>query len=64
MASRLVADIVRDFESDLTSLVLRPFDDGRFTVRAGGKSIFDKHETGRFPDYERDVKAQLELARS
>lgn len=62
MASRLVAEIVRDFEGSLSALMVRPFDDGRFTVRLNGKPIFQKQEAGRFPSYDQDIKPQLQAA--
>jgi predicted Rdx family selenoprotein len=63
VAARLVADIVQDFESELTSLTVRPFDDGRFIVLVGESAIFDKERTGRFPKYQTDVKPGLEAPR-
>jgi predicted Rdx family selenoprotein len=60
VASRLVADIVRDFETDLTMLTIRPFDDGRFLLKVNGTTMYDKDRTGKFPKYAEDVKAQLE----
>jgi predicted Rdx family selenoprotein len=54
-----VANIVEDFESDLSSLLIRPFDDGRFIVRADGRQIYDKDQTGKFPKYETDIKPKL-----
>jgi predicted Rdx family selenoprotein len=60
MASRLVADVVRDFEPDLSSLTLRPFDDGRFVVRVNGSVVFDMERTGRFPKYPEEIKPKLE----
>lgn len=61
MASRLVADIVRDFESDLTSLTLRPFDDGRFILLRDGATLYDKDRTGKFPKYADDIKPKLSV---
>lgn len=54
-----MAEVVRDFEPELSSIVLRPFDDGRFVVRRDGAVVFDKDRTGRFPRYEQDVKPGL-----
>ncbi|MGH8192202.1 MAG: Rdx family protein [Rhodanobacteraceae bacterium] len=59
MASRLVADVIRDFEPQLSSLSLRPFDDGRFVVRVDGRTIYDLDRSGRFPKYEQDIKPKL-----
>jgi predicted Rdx family selenoprotein len=55
----VVANVVRDFEPDLTSLTLRPYDDGRFVVLLNGKPIYDKDRTGRFPQYDNDIKPKL-----
>lgn len=43
----------------MTSLLLRPFDDGRFIVRVNGEPIYDKERTGKFPKYEDDIKPKL-----
>jgi predicted Rdx family selenoprotein len=59
VAASLVADIVRDFEGDLSSLTLLPFDDGRFLVKADGRTIFDKDRTGSFPKYLEEIKPKL-----
>ena len=58
----MVANIVDDFEPQLSSLLLRPFDDGRFIVRLNGTSIYDKERTGKFPKYEGDIKPRLASA--
>jgi predicted Rdx family selenoprotein len=50
---------VRDFEPRLTSLCLRPYDDGRFIVRVNGETVYDKERTDRFPHYEQDIKPRL-----
>lgn len=63
MAARLVADIVEDFEPDLTALTVRPFDDGRFLVRRNGQTIYDKERTGKFPKYGEDIKPKLQRGR-
>ena len=55
----MVADVIRDFEFDLTSLTLRPFDDGRFKVFKDGSVVFDMERTGKFPKYDQDVKPKL-----
>lgn len=62
MASRLVADIVQDFEEDLSSLTVRPFDDGRYVVRLNGSTIYDMARTGAFPKYQQDIKPKLAAA--
>jgi predicted Rdx family selenoprotein len=54
-----VAEIVRDFEPDLDSLTLRPFDDGRFILFRNGSVLYDKEKTGKFPKYEQDVRPKL-----
>lgn len=54
-----MAELVRDFEHRLSSIVLRPFDDGRFIVRRDGQLVYDKDRTGRFPRYEEDIKTRL-----
>jgi predicted Rdx family selenoprotein len=55
----LEANIIRDFEPDLASLTLRMYDDGRFKVFVDGQLIYDRERTGRFPNYEADVKQIL-----
>jgi predicted Rdx family selenoprotein len=59
VAARLVADVVRDFEPDLDSLMLRPFDDGRFKVFLNGVILYDHERTGKFPKYDQDIKPKL-----
>jgi len=59
VAARLVADIVDDFEFDLSSLTLRPFDDGRFLLKVNGQVLYDKERTGKFPKYADDIKDKL-----
>jgi predicted Rdx family selenoprotein len=59
VASRLEADIFRDFEPDLSSFTLRPFDDGRFIVKVNGQALYDKERTGKFPKYADDIKDKL-----
>ena len=54
-----MADIVRDQEEALSSLTIRPFDDGRFLIRLNGQTIYDKDRTGKFPKYDADIKAKL-----
>jgi predicted Rdx family selenoprotein len=55
----LEADIMRDFEFDVKSFTLRPFDDGRFIVSVNGTTLYDKERTGRFPKYADDLKDEL-----
>ena len=55
----MVADIVDDFEFDLSSLTLRPFDDGRFLLKVNGQVLYDKERTGKFPKYADDIKDKL-----
>ena len=50
---------MQDFEPSIASLVIRPYDDGRFLVLLGGKTIYDKDRTGRFPKYDGDIKPRL-----
>jgi predicted Rdx family selenoprotein len=59
VASRLEADIFRDYELYLTSFTLRPFDDGRFIVKVNGETLYDKERTGKFPKYADDIKDKL-----
>lgn len=59
MAARLVADIFRDQEEALSSVTIRPFDDGRFLIRLNGQTIYDKDRTGKFPKYDSDIKSKL-----
>ncbi|GAC1322077.1 MAG: hypothetical protein NVS2B16_13410 [Chloroflexota bacterium] len=51
--------MVQDFEPDLTSLILRPFDDGRFIVTIGAERVFDREKTGKFPNYDEEIKPAL-----
>jgi predicted Rdx family selenoprotein len=55
----VVANVVRDFEPELSSLTVRPFDDGRFIILLNGKRIYDMDRTGRFPNYDNDLKPKL-----
>ncbi len=48
-----------DFEWHLSSLTLKPFDDGRFIVSVDGRRVFDMDQTGRFPEYEEEIKPRL-----
>lgn len=59
MAARLVADIVRDHEEELSVLTIRPFDDGRLVVRVNGQTIYDLDRAGKFPKYDADIKPKL-----
>ena len=59
MAARLVADIVRDYEAGLSALCIRPFDDGRFIVLVNGEPIFDRRQTGGFPQYAGEIRPRL-----
>lgn len=58
-----MAEIVRDYEPELTSLTVRPFDDGRFLVRVNGQTIYDKDRTGKFPKYSDDIAGRLDSLR-
>jgi predicted Rdx family selenoprotein len=33
----------------ISELVIVPYTDGRFVVKAGSKQVYDKAQTGRFP---------------
>jgi predicted Rdx family selenoprotein len=57
----LEADIFRDYELDLASFTMRPFDDGRFVVIVNGETLYDKERTGKFPKYADDIKEQLSI---
>jgi hypothetical protein len=35
------------------------FDDGRFKLIVDGKVLFDMERTGKFPNYEDDVRREL-----
>jgi hypothetical protein len=35
------------------------FDDGRFKLIVDGKVLFDMERSGRFPNYENDVRQEL-----
>jgi predicted Rdx family selenoprotein len=59
VAARLVADIIEEFEFDLTALTLRPYDDGRFILRVNGDTVYDKERTGKFPKYSDDIREKL-----
>ena len=58
-----MANIVRDFEPQLASILLRPFDDGRFLVFVDRQRVFDKESTGRFPNYDQEIKPRLGAGR-
>ncbi|RCK73846.1 MAG: hypothetical protein ANABAC_2919 [Anaerolineae bacterium] len=42
-----MAEILREFESDIDSITVIPSDGGRFEVTVNGKLIFSKLQTGR-----------------
>ena len=54
-----MANIFRDFEEELASLTITPYDDGRFVILLDGKTIYDKDRTGKFPNYDADLKPKL-----
>lgn len=54
-----MADIVRDYEEELSVLTVRPFDDGRFLIRLNGHTLYDLERTGKFPKYDADIKPKL-----
>jgi predicted Rdx family selenoprotein len=55
----LEANLIRDFEHQLETITLRPFDDGRFMVYRDGALLYDKERTGRFPEYDSDIRPKL-----
>lgn len=42
-----MAEILREFESEIESIALVPSDGGRFEVSVNGKLIYSKLQTGR-----------------
>ncbi len=42
-----MAEILREFESDIDSITVIPSDGGRFEVTVNGKLIYSKLQTGR-----------------
>jgi selenoprotein W-related protein len=53
----LTAKLLPLFKRDVTQLVLIPSTGGCFEVTVGGKLLYSKLETGRFPDEEKLLKA-------
>ena len=45
----MAEEILIDHWGRISELVIAPFTDGRFVVKAGGRQIFSKAEAGRFP---------------
>lgn len=45
----------------ITELVLVPYTDGRFIVKAGARRLFSKAETGRFPENGEIARAFAEM---
>jgi len=41
--------MLTDHWGRISELVILPFTDGRFVVKVGGKQIFSKADSGRFP---------------
>jgi len=50
--------ILREFKQKIKTLELAPYDDGRFEVIVGKKTIYSKLETGEFPEDD-DILAAL-----
>jgi len=46
----LVNDLLKDFESQIESVTLRPSSGGRFEVSVNGELIYSKLQTGRHPE--------------
>jgi selenoprotein W-related protein len=42
-------EILTEHWERISELVVVPYTDGRFIVKAGGKQLYDKAQTGRFP---------------
>jgi selT/selW/selH-like putative selenoprotein len=60
VAAKLLGEIIRDYEPDIESVTLRPYDDGRFIVFRDGAVVFNKEQTGKFPRYDDDIKPRLQ----
>jgi selenoprotein W-related protein len=43
----LVADLLKDFESEIESITLVPSQGGRYEISVNGQLIFSKLQTGR-----------------
>jgi selenoprotein W-related protein len=48
----LTEKLITELKDNITKLVLVPSDSGRFEVSIGGKLIYSKLETGKFPEYQ------------
>lgn len=46
----VTAELLKDFESDVSSWELIPSDNGRFEVSVDGELVYSKLETGRHTD--------------
>jgi selenoprotein W-related protein len=53
----LAAKLLPRFKTAISKLVMVPDSGGCFEVSAGGKPIYSKLETGRFPDEDAVLKA-------
>jgi selenoprotein W-related protein len=42
-------ELLTEHPDRISELVIVPFTDGRFVVKAGDRSLFSKADTGRFP---------------
>ena len=45
----MAEEILTEYPDRLTELVILPFTDGRFVVKAGDRLLFSKASAGRFP---------------
>ncbi|HVE91920.1 MAG TPA: Rdx family protein [Actinomycetota bacterium] len=53
----LAAKLLEEQTQKLTSLTIVPGSGGVFDVEAGGRLLFSKKKSGRFPTYEEVAKA-------
>ena len=53
----MTAKLLPRFKREVTQLVLIPSTGGCFEVTVGGKLLYSKLETGRFPDEEKLLEA-------
>ena len=45
----MAEEILTEHWGKITELVVVPYTDSRFVVKVGGKQLFSKADTGRFP---------------
>jgi len=55
----LTQKILEEFKQKVSSLQLKPFDDGRFEVFVNGAKVFSKLAAHRFPEYKEIREALL-----